>query len=221
MGRAIVEPPPRISLIPAKPLSRLLLGALAALFGAATLGVALAPTLALKYPLILLALNPLPRHVILVAPHTPLVPLLIVVSLRGSCSCIIAFEVGRHYGPAGLELFERKSPRLAGFVRAFERVFLKAAPVFLILSPGPLTSTLAAVSGNRRWVTWLLSWCGFLIWAYVNYRIGDWLKPWTAPIMAFIQRYLIETTVACAVIVFAYQWIARRRRLRQARPPGI
>lgn len=200
---------------PPPPLSKLLVAGIAAVFAAATLGAAFAPYLAVKYPLVLVALNPWPRHVILVAPHTPLLWLVLVVSVRGLCSCIVAFEVGRHYGPQGIELFEERSPRLASYLRLFERVFAKAAPFFLILSPGPLTSTLAAVSGNSRWATWFLSWLGFVIWTGINYQVGDWLKPWTQPMMAFVARYLIETTIACALLVFGYQWIARRRRLRQ------
>jgi membrane protein DedA with SNARE-associated domain len=211
-----VTPPLRPSQAPLPPLSKLLMFGIAVLFGASTLGAALAPYLAVKYPLILIALNPWPRHVILVAPHTPLIPLVLVVAFRGLFSCAIAYEVGIHYGPRGIELFERRSPRIAGLLRAFERVFSRAAPAFLVASPGPLTSTLAAVSGNSRWATWALSWIGFVIWSLINYQVGDWLKPWTAPILAFIQRYLFETTLACIVLVFGYQWIARKRRLKQA-----
>jgi membrane protein DedA with SNARE-associated domain len=200
---------------PLPPLSRSLVFGIAVLFGAATLGAALAPYLAVRHPLILIALNPWPRHVILVAPHTPLIPLVLVVAFRGLFSCIVAFEVGKHYGQRGIELFESRSPRIAGYLRAFERVFSRAAPAFLVLSPGPLTSTLAAVSGNSRWATWILSWLGFVVWSLINYQVGDWLKPWTAPILAFIQQYLIETTVACAVVVLGYQWFARKRRLKQ------
>jgi len=210
-----VSPTLRPSQQPLPPLSRGLLFGIAVLFGAATLGAALAPYLAVKHPLILIALNSWPRHVILVAPHTPMIPLVLVVAFRGLFSCIIAYEVGRHYGPQGIQLFERRSPRLAGLLRAFERVFSRAAPAFLILSPGPLTSTLAAVSGNSRWTTWSLSWLGCVIWALINYQVGDWLKPWTAPILAFIQNYLLETTLACVVLVFGYQWFARKRRLKQ------
>jgi hypothetical protein len=210
-----VSPSVRPSQAPLPPLSRVLMFGIGSLFALATLGAALAPYLAVKHPLILIALNPWPRHVILVAPHTPLIPLVLIVAFRGLYSCIVAFEVGRHYGPRGIELFERRSPRIAGFVKAFERVFSKAAPVFLVVAPGPLTSTLAAVSGNPRWSTWILSFIGFAIATLINYKVGGWLKPWTAPLMAFIGRYLVETTVACAVLVLGYHWFTRKSRLKQ------
>lgn len=211
-AEAIAERPSRA---PHPPLSRGLLVAIGAVFAAALLGVALSPTLAVKYPLLLIALNPLPRHIIMVAPHTPMIPLIFIAAFRSLCSCIVSYEVGRHYGPRGIDLFERRSPRLAGFVRFFQRVFPRAAPVFLLVSPGPLTSTLAAVSGNSRWMTWSVSWCALLFWAFVNYKVGDWLRPYTAPILKFIQAYLLETTLVCIALVLGYQWFTRRRRLKQ------
>lgn len=200
---------------PLPPLGKHLVAGIAFVVALATIGAAFAPYLAVKHPLLLVALNPWPRHVILVAPHVDFFWLVLVVSFRGLLSCIISYEVGRHYGPQGLELFERKSPRLAGFVRAFERMFVKAAPVFLLVAPGPLTSTLSAVSGSSRAWTWFLSWLGLAILTAINYKVGDWLKPWTQPIMHFISSYLLETTIACAVLVFGYQLIARKRRLKQ------
>jgi hypothetical protein len=198
------------------PLSRALIAGIGAVFGLSTLGMAFAPYLAVRCPLLLIALNPWPRHVILVAPHTPMIPLVLIAAFRGLFASILAYEVGVHYGPRGIELFERRSPRLANFLRAFERIFSRAAPLFLFVSPGPMTSTLAAVSGTSRTLTWGISWVGFAFWAWVNYKVGDFLKPWTVPILKFIQSYLLETTIACAVLVLGYQWIARKRRLKQA-----
>jgi hypothetical protein len=56
---------------------------------------------------------------------------------------------------------------------------------------------------------------GQAVFTYLNHRLGDFLQPYTAPIMAFLQRYLLEATLACAAIVVLYQLISRRRRLRK------
>jgi hypothetical protein len=103
-------------------------------------------------------------------------------------------------------------------LRFFQRVFPRAAPAFLLVSPGPLTSTLAAVSGNSRWMTWTVSWFALFFWAFVNYKVGDFLRPYTAPILKFVQSYLLETTLVCVALVAGYQWFARKRRLRQQLP---
>lgn len=198
-------------------LGRVLIVTTAVLFGAGTLGTALSPYLAVRHPLILVALNPWSRHVVLVAPHAPMLPLLIIATLRGLCSCIVAYEITRYYGPRGRELFERRSLRIGRAVRSFERAVSKAAPLFLVLSPGPVTTAVAALSGTTRPVIWSLSAVGLAAWNCANYKIGDWLEPWTQPILEFIQRHLLSTTLTCAVLVFGYHWVMRSRRLRQQR----
>lgn len=189
--------------------------ALGLLFGSSSLGAALAPYLAVHHPLVLLALNPWPRHMILVAPHTPLLPFVLIATARSLLTCIVMYEIGLRYGPGGVRLFEKRSPSIGRFLRFFESVFGRAAPLFLFVSPGPMTSTLSGIAGLSRALTWGMSGLGLAVWAYVNYRVGDWLKPYTAPILAFIQEHLLETTLACIMVVAAYQWIARKRRLRQ------
>jgi membrane protein DedA with SNARE-associated domain len=205
----------RPSLPPPK-LGRGVLIALGLLFGSSSLGAALAPYLAVHHPLVLLALNPWPRHMILVAPHTPMVPFVLIATARSLLTCIVMYEIGLRYGPGGVRLFEKRSPSIGRFLRYFESVFGRAAPLFLLISPGPMTSTLSGIAGLSRVLTWAISGLGLAIWACINYQVGDWLQPYTAPILTFIQRHLVETTLACIVIVAGYQWIARKRRLRQA-----
>lgn len=205
---------PRVSLTPPV-LGPGILFALGALVVSSLVGTAMAPYLAVHYPLVLVALAPLPRHLILVAPHTPIVPFVLVATLRGLLSCIVAFEVGLRYGPQGVRMFERKSPRIGGFLRYFEQVFARAAPLFLLIAPGPMTSSLSGISGISRLVTWSISAAGLSLWACVNYQLGDWLQPWTGPLLAFFQRHLLEATLGCIALVAGYQWLSRRRRLRQ------
>jgi membrane protein DedA with SNARE-associated domain len=169
------------------------------------------------YPLLLIALNPWPRHIILVASNTPIEWLVPVAALRGLCACIVAFEVGRHYGPQGIRLVERRSASLGRFVRLFERVFGWAGPVFVFFAPGPLTATLAAISGISRALTLVLSVLGLAMWAWIYHRVGDWLAPYTAVILSFFKRNMLEASLACVVLVLGYQWIARKRRLQKAR----
>jgi len=209
-------PTPRVS-VPPPPLGRWLSVSLAVLFGTSLLGSTLVAKLSVDHPLLLIALSPLPRHIILVAGKTPMLALVTIATIRSLLSCIVAYEIGRHYGPRAVHLFEKRSPRMGGFVRGFERIFLRAAPLFLMLSPGPLTSMLAAVSGNRRATTWTISAVGLAIWASVNYKIGDWLRPYTGAVLAFFEQHLLPITIACIVLVLGYQWVARQRRLRKER----
>lgn len=205
------------SSLPPPPLGRGLLIVIGALFVATMLGVSFALTLAVYSPLLLIALAPLARHIILVAPYTELQWLVPIAALRGTLTCAVAFEVGRVYGPQGIRLFERRSPRLGRWLRMFERAYGAAAPLFLLVMPGPLTSTLAAVSGTSRWLTLVPSALGLSAWAWIHYTIGDWLAPYTAQLMDFVKHHLLETTLACVALVLTYQWIARKRRLEKVR----
>ena len=210
-----VEPAARPSL-PPPPLGRALLVAIGSLVVITWLGAALVVPLSVHYPLLLIALNPWPRHIILVAPTTPIEWLVPIAAVRGLCACIVAFEVGRRYGPQGIRLLEKRSAGLGRFVRWSERIFAWAGPVFILVTPGPLTSSLAAVSGTSRALTLTLSLLGFAIWAAIYHQVGDLLAPYIAPIMAFFKRNLVEATLVCVMLVITYQWIARKRRLAKA-----
>lgn len=188
------------------------------LFATASVGAALAPYLAVHHPLVLLALNPWPRHMILVAPLVPIVPFVIVATTRAFTSCAVGYEVGKRYGARGLVMFEERSKRLGRWLAAVERVFRRASVPLLMLAPGPLTAALAGMGGIRRLVAWPALLVGQTSWVYLTYQLGDFLKPYTAPIMAFIQRYLLETTLACAAVVLLYQWLSRRKRKAQLAP---
>ena len=190
------------------------------LVGTASIGAALAPYLAVHNPLLLLALNPWPRHLILVAPLVPVLPFVAVATARALLSALLGYEVGTRYGARGLELFQERSARAGKVLREVERVFRRASVPLLIIAPGPLTAALAGIGGMRRSVTWPALLVGQTGWVYLTYRLGDFLKPWTAPIMAFLERNLLSTTLACAVVVLAYQLHAGRKRRRQLRGDG-
>jgi hypothetical protein len=192
----------------------------AALVATASVGAALAPYLAIHHPLLLLALTPWPRHMILVAPLVPMVPFVVVTTLRAFAGCAVGFEVGSRYGKDGLGLLEARSARLGRVLTAVERVFRRASVPLMMIAPGPLTGALAGIGGLRRVIAFPALLLGQTGWVYLTYRLGDFLKPWTAPVMAFIARYLLESTLICAALVLAYQWLARRRRQRhlEARP---
>lgn len=210
-----VEPEARPS-SPPPPLGRGLLVAIGSLVVITWLGAALVVPLSVHYPLLLIALNPWPRHIILVAPTTPIEWLVPIAALRGLCACIVSFEVGRRYGPQGIRIIERRSAGLGRFVRLAERVFGWVGPLVVFVFPSPLTSSLAAVAGTSRALTLTLSLLGFAAWAYIYHRVGDLLAPYTEAILGFFKRNMVEATLACILLVVGYQWIARKRRLAKA-----
>ena len=66
-------------------------------------GDALAPSLVNDNPLLLIALNPRLRNLVLVSPETSVVPFMAVAIVRLVVSDPVFFWFGRRYGPRGGE----------------------------------------------------------------------------------------------------------------------
>jgi membrane protein DedA with SNARE-associated domain len=182
-----------------------LLTAAASMLIATAIATAFAPYLAIHHPLWLIALSPLARHLILVAPHTELVPFLVLASARGVIGCMICYELGRHYGPAGVYALERRGSRLARQVRGLAQLFGRYSWLLLLAAPSTLTGGLAGISTVPRLRVLGLSLIGFSIWAWINRQVGDWLAPWTTPLLGFIREHAVVLTVLCSVAVLLFQ----------------
>jgi membrane protein DedA with SNARE-associated domain len=195
---------------------RWLIGAGIAIAVATALGAAFAPYLLVHHPYWLLALNPWPRHQLLVAPDAAILPFVAVVVVRGMLSCAVSFEIGRVYGTRGVALIEGHSSESGSVLRYVERLFGRFSYAFLLFTPGWFTSALAGMSGVPRVRCLTLNSVGLLGWALIHYRVGAWLEPWTAPILRFIQEHMLSATVICVVLVLVYQGhVWRQRSLRK------
>ena len=188
-----------------------LLPAAGVIVAATWIGMLLAPTLAKDHPLWLIALNPWPRHQLLVAPHSPPIPFIALASLRGLAACVVAYELGRHYGEFAGSYFEGRSPGAGATFRTTKRLFGRWSPLLLVIFPGPMTSVLAGMGALNRAGSWLLSFVGLLAWAWVNYRLGGMLAPWTAPIVRFLSDNVLTATLLCGLVAVLYYLSTRRK----------
>lgn len=191
------------------------------LFLSSMLGAAFSPYLLLHHPLVLLALAPWPRHMILIAPLLPLVPFLIVATLRAFASCALGFALGLHYGASGFAFFEQRSQRLGRVALWVTNSFGHAGYVIILLFPGPLTAGLAAISGLRAQLALPLLLLGQAGWVYANYRLGQALVEWTKPVIELVRAHVGEATVVCVVCVLAYEIFRRKRRARLAQARAL
>ena len=195
---------------------RWLIAAGVAIAVATGLGAAFAPYLLVHHPFWLLALNPWPRHQLLVAPEAPIVPFVLVVVVRGLLSCAVSFEIGRCYGTRGVALLEGRSTESGRMVRAIERLFGRFSYAFLLFTPGWFTSALAGMSGIARVRCLTLNCVGLAAWALVHHRVGAWLEPWTAPIVRYLQEHVLAATLVCVLLVAVYQgYLWRKRSFRK------
>ena len=79
--------------------------------GANLLGTAFSPYLLVHHPLILILLAPVGRHVALAAPSVPLIPMLVVGTLRRVVGLGATYGIGAIYGDAAVAWAEKRYPR--------------------------------------------------------------------------------------------------------------
>ena len=177
-----------------------------------TLGVAFAPPLLHYSPLLLIALAPLGRHLILAAPVTAFVPFVVVGTLRRVVTCALSYLIGQAYGEAGLAWLRQRYPRASRVVRVVQRVFDRAGPLVVLIAPGPLMCALAGLTG-MRWRLFLpLATLGQMAWVAITYQLGAALRAYLIPILAWLEENMLATTLTCVLLVLLYQLGRRGRR---------
>jgi membrane protein DedA with SNARE-associated domain len=192
---------------------RLCLGALALLGSGSLIGVASFAFLVVDYPLLLIALSPLGRHLILVAPVVDPTSFVAVGVGRRTLFYLPCFLLGRTLGPATIAWIEARAARFARFVRWLERLFVRAPRLVVAALPGPSVSALAGISGMRLGVFLGLAAAGTLVRMLLYLYFGDWLS---APLSA-LRSWVFEQRVPITAVIVAGLALQRWRR-RRVRP---
>lgn len=180
-------------------------GALAVLGAGSLLGVASSLYLVNHAPLLLVALSPIGRHLLLAAPVTDPVAFVAVASVRRLLFYTACFYLGRSLGDAALVWIEARAGRFAGYVRWLEGVFSRHATLVVLIGSGPTVSTLAGISGMSARRFLLLSLPGLLIRMVVYVQLGEWLREPLEVLLAWIARYWIPGTIAIVVALVVHR----------------
>lgn len=199
---------------------RWLLAAAATLITAGTCGAAFAPALLAYDPLLLVAVSPLSRHLVVAAALVPMLPLVAVASARRMLSCTVGYAIGRAYGEGGIAWVRARRPRLRRVIAWLEHAFDAAAPLVIFIAPGPLTGALAGATAVPVWVFVPCAAAGHVMWASLTYHVGLALGDSLAPFLDYVRAHVVSTTAACAVLVFAYAWVRRLARRSAALGAG-
>ena len=192
-------------------LARLSLTVLGVLSGASMLGVAFSLYLVNHYPLLLLALSPLGRHLWLVAPTVNPVALVVVLVTRRMLFYGASFTLGRSLGPQGIVWVESRAAWFGRFVRWLERLFERAAPAVVLFMTGPTVSALAGVSGMRAPVFVALATAGLVGRVVLVIVLAEEMRGTIEAILAWIDSYWIPGTVLMVLGVLLYRARVRGR----------
>ncbi|HUR18076.1 MAG TPA: hypothetical protein VMZ51_03950 [Acidimicrobiales bacterium] len=187
----------------------LIVGPILAVIVVGTLGNMFHPTLLKSHPLLLVAMEPRNRYLLLVADKVSFVPFLIVATVRRLISDPLFYLVGHLYGDSGVRWIERKMGDSAGLVRGMERGFAKAAPVMVFLFPGAIVCVLAGATGMSPLLFLALNVAGTVTMVSLLYTFAEFFD---GPLGAVNRFYADNNKVLTIIsIVFTVVWLVMQR----------
>jgi membrane protein DedA with SNARE-associated domain len=208
--------PPEIQPLGAaeRAIARRCLSVLGVLSTGSLIGVAASLYLVNQHPLFLVALSPIGRHLILVAPIVDPFAFVAVAVTRRMLFYLACFHLGHALGPSGIVWIEARAARAARFVRWLERLFERRAHAVVFLLPGPTVSGLAGISGMRARVFVPLSVLGLVFRMLLVLGVAEWLRAPIEALLALIEEYWIPGTIVLVTGIALHQW---RRRAASSR----
>lgn len=179
---------------------------------AGTIGVAFMPYFLSRAPLLLVALSPLFRHLVLVSPSVDLASLLAVAVPRHFAPDPFVYLLGRDYGPLAVEWVETNSPGLGRWIRMLEKLFARVGPLALLVSPDIAVSTLAGAARVPFAVFCAMNLLGTVGNVIVARWFGVALEGEIRAVVGFFQAHLVAVTIASLGIVAGFNWYSSRKR---------
>jgi len=181
------------------------------------LGGAFSLYLVNHWPLLLIGLSPIGRHLVLVAPTVDPFAFIAVGTTRRLLFYLGSFHLGRALGPAGLEWLERRWARAARFIRWLERLFAFAPRTAVFLLPGPAMSTIAGTAGMAPRVFTPIVVGGLVLRMVTIVYFAEWLREPIEWLLAWIDVYWVPGTVVLVTGIAIHQCVRwRRRRVKVA-----
>jgi hypothetical protein len=195
---------------------RLVVGLAAVLTACALVGTALSPYLLVEHPLLLIGLNPDSRHLVLAANRVDMGSAVAVGALRRGLNFMVSFGLASLYGHVVVAWLDTKRSWVKSIVRFVESVYRHLGVWLVVFVP---LYWVAVFAGAAR-----LSWRKFaiaivpgqILFVYAFLRFGEAIEGWTEPIIAFVTKHPVETTLA-AVAAVAVQQIWSRLRKRSSK----
>jgi len=189
---------------------------LAVLGSGSLLGIASSLYLVGSYPLLLIALSPIGRHLILVAPFVNPVAFVIVGTARRLLFYMLSFHLGRALGDSGIGWLEARWPFASRGIRWLQKWFDVARYPVLLLFSGPTVSTIAGMSDIPSRVFAALVATGLVFRMLIILVVAQSLIEPLRIALDWIDAYKRPGTLLIVLCILVYE-LFRRRRARLAR----
>jgi membrane protein DedA with SNARE-associated domain len=167
-----------------------------------------------NFPLLLIAMSPLGRHLTLVAPIVNPLAFVVVGTLRRLCFFLPCFYLGSSLGDTGLVWLESRSERMGRFIRWLERLFKLAPRLMVFLFPGPGMSTLAGISGMPVRIYTPLVGAGLVLRMIGFILLAEWLREPLEVVLAWIDENWLPGTVIMVIGIVIYRRQQSRKKER-------
>jgi membrane protein DedA with SNARE-associated domain len=184
-----------------------------------TIGAAIMPALVTKAPLVLIAMSPLFRHLVLVAPSVDTVSLFAVGLPRHFLPDPFMYLLGRDYGPAAIDWVETNSPMAGRMLRTLEAIFAKIGVFALLIWPDLLFSTFAGAARVPVGQFVVFNVLGTIGTIGVAKFFGTWLTVEIGMVTGFFGRHLVPVTIASIVIIALLSWRSKRGQTEDGAAP--
>ncbi|HEV2767670.1 MAG TPA: hypothetical protein VGV63_08200 [Acidimicrobiales bacterium] len=188
---------------------------LAVIATSAVVGNALAPTLLVRHPLLLLGLNATTRHLVLTSTSIDVVPYVLVGLGRRLLEDPFLFMLGRWYGDGAIAWVDDKVGGGA-YLRAVQRNFHRVGWLLVAVAPGGVVCMLAGISRMRTAVFLTLNIVGTLATIVVLRRFGDAFSGPIELLLAFSADNVVPLTALSLGLTAL--WLVRRRRRSEPAP---
>lgn len=185
---------------------------LAALTVGTWIGVATSPYLVNNYPLVLIGISPLSRHMILVAPLVGAPMVLLVGGLRSLAFTAVTYFLGRSIGEPGLVWLEQRSENAGRFVRWLERLFQRWSYLAVFIFPVGVMACVAGVARMRPVGFFAAATAGIAFRLSLYVWLADSIREPIMRFLEFIRIYQVPATVVLVIGIGIYQVYKRRRR---------
>jgi membrane protein DedA with SNARE-associated domain len=195
---------------------QLLVGPLVLLFAIRGIGIALAPALLERAPVVLFLMAPLGRHLVLISPVLDTVTFVIVGMVGYFTIDPLTYMLGREYGQNAVAWIEQRSGMASGWVRWVDRMFRRAAPVVLFVTPGPFVNLLAGAAKMRVPLWLALNLSGTLAAVMIARYFSEALAGLITVIREFIEANVAALTLISIAVVVVSTLFRRRRARRMA-----
>ncbi len=180
-----------------------LLGVLALGIVAGGVGDTASPVLVVHTPLLLVALNPRARNVLLASRSVGAVPLVTLALVRRMIAVPVCQRLGVIHGDASLAWVDRRFPRTGRWTRRVEGWFDRAAVPVVLLIPGALTAYLAGSTAMNAPLLLLLSAISQLVRLAILLAVGNAFSgplTWLLHVIADHQRSLLALSILAAAV---------------------